>query len=461
MSQPRYTYPDPFLSLWQSAATEIERRHSSVRQRMGSAAASTPTKPLPDLMQPADRVGVPVLTGKTIDPDTSFKAGISAPASLRADVQSSPAAPGEGIPPVAGDCAEIAAKFLWAEITHNKAAAALYAAELNDAVCDPRWAECVALYLKFKAEGGQFPYRANMNVVLNLGAANKIAIIGDWGTGQDVAINLLQQVKLLAPDLLIHLGDIYYSGTQSESQQNFLDICHSLFGATFPMYSLCGNHDMYSGGNGYYWLVNQLKQQASYFCLQNANWQFLAMDTGHNDHDPFTEFTNMTSLDPGEAAWHRKMIQQAGTKKTVLLSHHQLFSPFGSVGQVNKTSYAYNPNLLGVFQSLFSQVSCWFWGHEHTLGIYDPYMGLQRGRCVGCSAVSVFTDQQSYTTATGLTTYNGLPMPTWNKTAITGNNGTDYNHGFAMMSLNGATATVDYYQVPILQAATKVFTEQF
>jgi hypothetical protein len=169
----------------------------------------------------------------------------------------------------------------------------------------------------------------------------------------------------------------------------------------------------------------------------------------------------MTSLDPGEAAWHRKMIQQAGTKKTVLLSHHQLFSPFGSVGQVNKTSYAYNPNLLGVFQSLFSQVSCWFWGHEHTLGIYDPYMGLQRGRCVGCSAVPVFTDQQSYTTATGLTTYNGLPMPTWNKTAITGNNGTDYNHGFAMMSLNGATATVDYYQVPILQAATKVFTEQF
>jgi hypothetical protein len=88
-------------------------------------------------------------------------------------------------------------------------------------------------------------------------------------------------------------------------------------------------------------------------------------------------------------------------------------------------------------------------------------MQLQRGRCVGCSAVPVFTDQQSYTPATGLTTYNGAPLPTWNPTAITGNNGIDYNHGYAIMTLNGNTANVDYYQVPILQAAAKVFTETF
>lgn len=460
MSNVRYTYPDPYLSLWQSAAAEIGRRHASVRQRMGSVAAAVPAKPLPDLMQAADRIGVPMLLRKPIQPDTTFKASVPAPVALRADIRPSAPAASEAAFSVVGDCAEIAAKFLWAEITHNHAVAALYSAELNDAVCDPRWAECVTTYLEFKATGGQFPYRANMNVIVDLGAKNKIAIIGDWGTGQDVAINLLQQVRLLNPDLLIHLGDIYYSGTQQESQSNFLDICHSVFGATFPIYSLCGNHDMYSGGNGYYWLVDQLGQQASYFCLQNANWQFLAMDTGHNDHDPFTEFSNMTSLDAGEAAWHRNMIQQAGAKKSVLLSHHQLFSPFGSVGAVNSVAYAYNPNLLGVFQTLLQQISCWFWGHEHTLAVYDPYMQLQRGRCVGCSAVPVFTDQQSYAPGAGLTTYNGLPLPTWNNTAITGNNGTDYNHGFAIMSLNGAAATVDYYQTPILKAAAKVFTEQ-
>lgn len=218
MSKVRYTYPDPYLSLWQSAAAEIERRHDSVRQRMGSPAAEALAKPLPDLMQAADRVGVPMLLKKPIDPDTAFKASVPAPASLRAETQAAPPAAYS----VVGDCAEIAAKFLWAEITGNHAAAAQYSAELNYAVCDPGWAECVTRYLEFKAEGGQFPYRANMNVVLDLGANNKIAIIGDWGTGQEVAIKLLQQVQSKGPDLLIHLGDIYYAGTHHETQHNFL-----------------------------------------------------------------------------------------------------------------------------------------------------------------------------------------------------------------------------------------------
>ena len=53
---------------------------------------------------------------------------------------------------------------------------------------------------------------------------------------------------------------------------------------------------MYSGGDGYYWLIDHIGQQSSYFFLQNDYWQFLAMDTGHNDHDPVTVSTNMTSL---------------------------------------------------------------------------------------------------------------------------------------------------------------------
>jgi hypothetical protein len=63
--------------------------------------------------------------------------------------------------------------------------------------------------------------------------------------------------------------------------------------------------------------------------------------------------------------------------------------------------------------------------------------------------VPVFTDQQSYTPATGLQTYGGGPLPTWNKNAQLGNNGESYNHAFAIMTLNGGSANVDYYQVPI------------
>lgn len=455
MPQVRYTYSDPYLSLWQSAAAEVARRHTAVKSRMAAATlAAAAIKPLPNLMEPVDRIGVPHLLQQSLKLGTA----VTAPATLRAERSDA-----AGVFSTVGDCASTAAKFLWAEMTGNHAAAAQYAAELKDSTCDPGWGECLAVYLEFKASGGNFPYRANMNVTIDLGTKTKIAIIGDWGTGQDVAINLLQQIKSLSPDLLVHLGDIYYSGTQNETQENFLDICRTIFGSSFPLYTLCGNHDMYSGGNAYYALLDQIGQQASYFCLYNADWQFLAMDTGHNDNNPFTVATNMTSLMPTEVPWHINKIQQAGNKKTVLLSHHQLFSPFGTVGSVNGTPYAYNPNLYNSFKDVLSGVTAWFWGHEHTLAIYDSYspLQLQRGRCVGCSAVPVFTDQQRYAPAQGLTTPGGAALPTWNKSAQLGNNGTDYNHGFALMTLNGSSATIDYYQVPILKAAVKLLSEQF
>jgi hypothetical protein len=36
-----------------------------------------------------------------------------------------------------------------------------------------------------------------------------------------------------------------------------------------------------------------------------------------------------------------------------------------------------------------------------------------------------------------------------------GNNGTSYNNCFAIMTLNGASASVDYYEVPILGKAVR------
>ena len=48
----------------------------------------------------------------------------------------------------------------------------------------------------------------------------KIAVIGDWGTGDwtdgsliSPALEVMTQVKSLAPDYTIHLGDVYYAGT--------------------------------------------------------------------------------------------------------------------------------------------------------------------------------------------------------------------------------------------------------
>lgn len=448
MSNP-YTYSDPVLSLWQAAVAEVYRSRDSIQNRMAMATsqrmAQDPMAAQTDLMAPVHSLAAVLASGQTPAPASSAPLSIAAQAAKGGPI---------------ADCAKTAGDFLWAEISGNDQQSAILAGELQDSECDIGWAQCVTTYLGYKIFGGPLPYRPNLDSIVDLPPQTKVAIIGDWGTGDEVAINLLHQVASMSPDVVIHLGDVYYAGTHNEEQNNFLDICRQILSTNVVVLSMCGNHDMYSGGSGYYWLVDQLSQQASYFCVRNQYWQILAMDTGHNDNNPFTVATNMTSLvtqaNWSEAAWHLQKIQQAGTAKTILMSHHQLFSPFTSLGKNNSQLYAYNPNLLTNFQAVLPQVAWWFWGHEHTLAIYDPYMGLQRGRCVGASAVPVFTDQQSYTAAAGLTTYQGGPLPTWNASGQLATNGTDYSHCFAILTLNGPSANVDYYQVPVLGTAARL-----
>ena len=51
-----------------------------------------------------------------------------------------------------------------------------------------------------------------------------MALIADWGTGTAEAKALLERVAAHRPDVLIHLGDVYYSGTESEYDQYLFGI---------------------------------------------------------------------------------------------------------------------------------------------------------------------------------------------------------------------------------------------
>lgn len=437
-----FSYRDPKLSIWQAAAAEVQRTRNS---QEGIAAEAIQAQPAAahrenPLMAPVHLVAN-TLKGAKKPLDSlldDLKTGI-----LKLKAKFDPL----------DDCAKAAARFLQAELTGNDEESQIYAGQLRMGVCDAvGWAECLTTYLGYKALLQNPMYRPNQNPVFDLKNASKLAIIGDWGTGLQQAKLVLEQLAAMKPDILLHLGDVYFAGTQPETQDNFLSICRSVLG-NIPIYSLCGNHDMYSSGKGYYSLLDQIGQQASYFCLQNDDWMFLAIDTGFHDNNPFTIATNMTQLviqgNWSEAAWHLDQINRAADRKIVLLSHHQLFSSFSSVGCVNGENYAYNPNLYQVFEPVLPKLEWWFWGHEHTLGIFDEYMGLKRGRCVGASAVPVFQDQQSYTSATGLKTLNAATsMPTWNPKGVLGVSAGAYNNCFAMMTLTGAAAEVKYYEVP-------------
>jgi hypothetical protein len=422
------TFRDRKLSLWQSVVEERQARLVAAVGVAGAAAGfdfdalrAQPPAAAATALAAALHEGAPLMP-----PPTGRRAAVAA------------SAPGAVVA-----CNRLALQMAWARLQGDIHTLEQLKNEWKFNSCDVAgWAETIEQYvLYYQKNQGSIPYRTGGEYLLDFEppAQATIALIGDWGTGTTAARELLAQVARKKPDVVFHLGDIYYSGTPFEAQARFLDVCRQTLPAGTLLYTLSGNHDMYSGGAGYYGLVDKLGQQASYFCVRNADWQFLALDTGYNDFNPFTVNSNTTALAATEAAWHRDRIAQAGGRKSVLLSHHPLFSAFEAIGGA-----AVNANLLGTFQDVLSNIAIWFWGHEHRLEIYAPYAGLQRGRCLGASAIPVFVADDYFDAKFNVPLLTNAS--TGGQPVRLGNNGTVYNHAYAIMRLDGPKATVEYYQ---------------
>jgi hypothetical protein len=194
----------------------------------------------------------------------------------------------------------------------------------------------------------------------------RMAVLGDWGTnlyGAPVSAASIRRVG--GYELLMHLGDIYYSGTETEVKQRFLDAWPTDAGKVSR--ALNGNHEMYSGGNAYFdGILPKFKQQSSYFAVQNSNWLLVGLDTAYIDHE----------LDGQQVAWLKSIVQKAGRRKVILFSHHQPYSRLDGQG----------PQLQSALADLLQKkaITAWYWGHEHECVIYDkhPTFGLL-GRCIG------------------------------------------------------------------------------
>lgn len=338
---------------------------------------------------------------------------------------------------------------------------------LKFSTCDPLWAEAVTEYLDFfDVEKGKIPYRPAASpddpAPLPMTENATVALIADWGTGTADAKTLLKMVAAHQPDVLIHLGDVYYSGTSDENMKYFLNVVDEVFGRgtdrPLPVFNLTGNHDMYSGGRGFYDTLDRTNvpplappgqmQTNSFFCLRSSGWQILGLDTGLHDSDVFDVATSMTYLEDSELAWHKQKIATAGGRRTILLSHHQLFSAFSAIGPEDNGDRSMNTLLHSQLADVLDRVDGWFWGHEHNLEIYGPYAGLAKGRCIGCSAVPVFLTQEPYKSRVG----DRIPLLANPKVPGTpillGTTGEVYNHAYVILKLDdaGRTARVSYYQ---------------
>jgi Calcineurin-like phosphoesterase len=252
----------------------------------------------------------------------------------------------------------------------------------------------IPVFLKIVAEKvhlqkkSEFPYvdpNDTAALVTILPDRCKLILVADWGANNDHAANIRDLIKKEVketplPVYLVHLGDIYYSGMRSECL-TFLrnwplrDENGPLKGNSF---SLNGNHEMYSGGDGYFNIVlPQLGQKASYFVLRSPKWDFYGLDTAYV---PACFHSPEDSRLGAQWKWLQKQMDGAVDRKHVFLTHYQPCSanlPEHEAGKVLRDQVA-ELQTGGV-----RPIEGWFFGHQHKCYIYEDKRLPYRARLIG------------------------------------------------------------------------------
>jgi hypothetical protein len=227
--------------------------------------------------------------------------------------------------------------------------------------------------------------------------ANKtrLVLVGDWGSGLKRARAVANQMRTILFDdegkarerHVIHLGDVYYSGFEREYRNRFLPYwpVEPYEAKEVGSWSLNGNHDMFSGGYGYFDCLlkdSRFARQggASHFCLENDHWQIFGLDSAY---DLIGLRGEEGDLYGPQAGWLATRRAASPHKKTLLLSHHQLFSAYE--GGSPKMEARLQPILKD------APATAWFWGHEHLCAVYkrDTHPFVHCARLIGHGGVPV------------------------------------------------------------------------
>jgi hypothetical protein len=347
-------------------------------------------------------------------------------------------------------------------------------------------------------------------IAWRLPANARVAIVGDVGTGTDIAAATLISVLSFKPHAILHVGDVYFSGTQFEFEHRLVNMLKQVMHAAdqqVPFFTLPGNHEYFTGNVPYFSCLDsgvltplpEQRQRASYFSLMTADdgWQFLGMDTGYYGHylaitdeqqrtalkllhgqnprvsadlpiQKLPPNTDMVLLRDDEVQWHRRRMNSfAG--ETVLLSHHPLYSqalPCGvePVALANGSPDPSDINRVGIDTAIWRQlgryfgdkVSAWFWGHEHNLAIYkDNYRPSDWPNTREIETLfralpkGRCVGHSAIPVTVAENPYAGrYPVPLIANTQLGATAGW-YNHGFEILQLAGAgrPARTYYYQI--------------
>jgi Calcineurin-like phosphoesterase len=306
---------------------------------------------------------------------------------------------------------------------------------------DPEWYVDIARGVLERLAAGNAPFNPVPAEYDHVTDDARLVVVGDWGTGLpraiDVAAHMRQAIEAALAEgrqvHVIHLGDVYYSGFESEDKKRFLDpwpVTEDQAAAGVTSWSLNGNHDMYSGGFGYFRTLlgdDRFRAQrspdgktTSFFRLRSPSWDFVGLDTAWQT-DVTSDGQIAVLQDP--QAKYVADVAASSPRKLVLFSHHQLVSYYdqGDLGRTLPDKLA--PVLNG------NRVTAWWWGHEHRAITYGADAGVRFPRCLGNGGVPILPDKAPPA--------GSKPPITWHSTRTVREHGQRRTRfGFAVLDLH-------------------------
>jgi hypothetical protein len=305
---------------------------------------------------------------------------------------------------------------------------------------DPQWVWAFVDYLWVRQFDDKAPFVKNTSPPIPLSGKKpnqvSIALVGDWGTGPyqyGPAIEIMKQIVALTPDYIVHLGDVYYAGTNqdfpppNEEQVNFLN--HWPTGLDLPYgnsFTLNSNHEMYSGAKGYFGIALTDKRfwtkqkGCSYFALQYAGWTILGLDSAYYSTSKMYMWGSIGGVTGTQGAWITAM--GLSPSKVIVLTHHTGLSYDGAI---QETLW---PEVSG---ALKGDPGAWYWGHVHNGMVYKtPTVTGKKtlARCLGhgalpfgdawglanCARINYYAHTRNLSVPGGKRVYNGFVMLTIN-----------------------------------------------
>ena len=299
-----------------------------------------------------------------------------------------------------------------------------------------------------------------------------IALLGDWGADNDHAQRIAKRVRDRSPDVAVHLGDIYYSGSEYESARLIEN-----WPKANKNFALNGNHEMYSRGFPYFGTVlRAFGQEASYFTLHNEHWQLHGLDTAYvpfsldgqvdpNAHPKWweraldavasvTPFVDHSTFDRQPDArlqhqweWLKAKVNVPG-KRDIFLSHNQPVSAYLPEFEAGSFLHDQLRKLQGELSGGANIPYAWFFGHEHKCTIYDDRKTDFRARLIGNGAIphskQALMDAAKDDTRTSCTPVFTMNDRILRKDAFGIDKLALAISGFALLTLDGPDAWVEY-----------------